>query len=139
MSLAVWVGLIALAGVDAEIGAVALLYLDLSYKDYLKRGQMHGLHDLELAIHGGAVKRIRPTTMTVMALLLGLLPNVIGSETGADTMKRLAAPMVGGIVTTYILALLIYPVVFYFYNRREVGRMTAIHPRSNEAGAVHSD
>jgi len=123
MSLAVWVGLIALAGLDAEIGAVVLLYLDLSYHNYERDGRIHSLHDLELAIHDGAVNRIRPVTMTVMAALFGLVPIMIGTETGADTMKRMAAPMIGGLVTTYIMTLLVYPVIFYYYKRWEVRRL----------------
>ncbi len=122
LSLAVWVGLIALAGLDAETGAVMLLYLDISYDKFVKEGRMRNLHDLELAIHDGAVKRIRPKTMTVMAALFGLVPIMIGSETGSDTMKRMAAPMIGGLITSFIMELLIYPVIFYFHKAREIRR-----------------
>ena len=122
LSLAVWVGLIALAGLDAETGAVMLLYLDISYHKFEREGRMRDLHDLELAIHDGAVRRIRPKTMTVMAALFGLVPIMIGSETGSDTMKRMAAPMIGGLVTSFIMELLIYPVIFYYYKRWEVSR-----------------
>lgn len=123
LSLAVWVGLIALAGLDAEIGAVVLLYLDLSYQKYRDRDQIHSLADLEHAIHDGAVNRIRPVTMTVMAALLGLVPIMVGAETGADTMKRMAAPMIGGLISTYVMTLLVYPVIFYFSKRWEVLRL----------------
>ena len=123
LSLAVWVGLIALAGLDAETGAVMLLYLDISYKKFETEGRLRSLHDLELAIHDGAVKRIRPKMMTVMAALFGLVPIMIGSETGSDTMKRLAAPMIGGLITSFIMELLIYPVIFYFHKRWEVLRL----------------
>jgi Cu(I)/Ag(I) efflux system membrane protein CusA/SilA len=122
LSLAVWVGLIALAGLDAETGAVMLLYLDLSYHKFRDQGRLNSLHDLELAIHDGAVKRIRPKMMTVMAAMFGLVPIMIGSETGSDTMKRLAAPMIGGLVTSFLMELLIYPVIFYLYKRWEVLR-----------------
>ncbi len=122
LSLAVWVGLIALAGLDAETGAVMLLYLDLSYHRFESEGRMRSLRDLELAIHDGAVKRIRPKTMTVMAALFGLVPIMIGSETGSDTMKRMAAPMIGGLITSFIMELLIYPVIFYYFRRGEVLR-----------------
>ncbi len=122
LSLAVWVGLIALAGLDAETGAVMLLYLDLSYHKFEREGRMRDLGDLELAIHDGAVKRIRPKTMTVMAALFGLVPIMIGTETGSDTMKRMAAPMIGGLVTSFIMELLIYPVIFYYSKRWEVSR-----------------
>jgi len=128
ISLAVWVGLIALAGLDAETGAVMLLYLDISFHKFEKEGRMENLNDLELAIHDGAVKRIRPKTMTVMAALFGLIPIMIGSETGSDTMKRLAAPMIGGLVTSFIMELLIYPVIFYFYKSIEIRRKMK-HPK----------
>jgi copper/silver efflux system protein len=140
LSLAVWVGLIALAGLDAETGAVMLLYLDLSYHKFEREGRLRNLNDLELAIHDGAVKRIRPKTMTVMAALFGLLPIMIGAETtGADTMKRMAAPMIGGLVTSFIMELLIYPVIFYYYKRGEVRRRSRAEsgpessPRGEEA------
>jgi len=123
LSLAVWVGLIALAGLDAETGAVMLLYLDISHEKFERQGRMRNLRDLELAIHDGAVKRIRPKTMTVMAALFGLVPIMIGSETGSDTMKRMAAPMIGGLVTSFIMELFIYPVIYYFYRSFEVRRM----------------
>ncbi len=100
-----------------------LLYLDVSYDKFLKQGKMQNLRDLELAIHDGAVKRIRPKTMTVMSSLLGLLPIMIGAATGSDTMKRLAAPMIGGLVTSFAMELLVYPVIFYFYKRREVRKL----------------
>lgn len=132
LSLAVWVGLIALAGLDAETGAVMLLYLDLSYHKFEREGRLHTLHDLELAIHDGAVKRIRPKMMTVMAAMMGLVPIMIGSETGSDTMKRMAAPMIGGLLTSFLMELLIYPVIFYFYKRWEVRR------RMNQEAAVSS-
>lgn len=120
LSLAVWVSLIALAELDAETGAVMLLYLDISYHKFEHEGRMHNLHDLELAIHDGAVKRIRPKAMTVMAAMFGLVPIMIGTETGADTMKRMAAPMIGGLITSFMRELLVYPVIFYLYERWEV-------------------
>ncbi|QDU74549.1 Cation efflux system protein CusA [Bremerella volcania] len=135
LSLAVWVGLIALAGLDAETGAVMLLYLDISFKKFVDQDRMRNLRDLELAIHDGAVKRIRPKTMTVMAALFGLVPIMIGAETGADTMKRLAAPMIGGLVTSFIMELLIYPVIFYFYKSFEVRRRMREEPGADETRA----
>jgi Cu(I)/Ag(I) efflux system membrane protein CusA/SilA len=125
LSLAVWVGMIALAGLDAETGAVMLLYLDISFEKFQREGRMKSLEDLELAIHDGAVKRIRPKTMTVMAALFGLVPIMIGTEAGSDTMKRLAAPMIGGLVTSFIMELLIYPVIYYFHKRGAVRRLMA--------------
>src|SRR5205807_8234958 len=108
----VWVGIIALAGVDAETGVVMLLYLDVAYEREKKQGRMNGLEDLEKAVLEGAVQRVRPKMMTVMAILMGLLPIMWSTGTGADMMKRIAAPMVGGIVTSFILELLIYPAVY---------------------------
>ncbi len=115
LSVAVWVGIIALAGVDAETGVVMLLYLDQAYEKYVKQGRMNSMHDLQEAVEEGAVKRIRPKMMTVMAILLGLLPIMWGHGAGADVMKRIAAPMVGGVVTSFALELLVYPVIFVIW------------------------
>jgi copper/silver efflux system protein len=112
LSVAVWVGIIALAGVDAETGVVMLLYLDHAYDKFKREGRMKSLEDLEEAVEYGAVKRIRPKMMTVMAILMGLLPIMWSQGAGADVMKRIAAPMVGGVVTSFVLELLIYPVIF---------------------------
>ena len=112
MSVAVWVGIIALAGVDAETGVVMLLYLDQAFDKFKKAGRMNSLADLQAAVEDGAVKRIRPKMMTVLAILLGLLPIMWSHGAGADVMKRIAAPMVGGVTTSFILELLIYPVIF---------------------------
>src|SRR5213594_1702363 len=99
MSVAVWVGLIALAGLDAETGVVMLLYLDLAYDEFKRKGQMLTPQHLSEAIHHGAVRRIRPKIMTATAIIAGLLPIMWSTGTGADMMKRIAAPMVGGVVT----------------------------------------
>jgi Cu(I)/Ag(I) efflux system membrane protein CusA/SilA len=121
LSVAVWVGIIALAGVDAETGVVMLLYLDQAYEKAKSEGRMAGMADLQAAVEEGAVKRIRPKMMTVMAILLGLLPIMWSHGTGADVMKRIAAPMVGGVITSFVLELLIYPVIFTIWKwRREV-------------------
>ncbi len=112
MSVAVWVGIIALAGVDAETGVVMLLYLDQSFARFKVAGRMNSLAELQEAVEDGAVKRIRPKMMTVMAILMGLLPIMWSHGAGADVMKRIAAPMVGGVVTSFALELLIYPVIF---------------------------
>ncbi len=118
LSVAVWVGIIALAGVDAETGVVMLLYLDQAYEKFRAEGRMRSLADLQEAVEEGAVKRIRPKMMTVMAILMGLLPILWSHGTGADVMKRIAAPMVGGVVTSFLLELLIYPVIFTLWKRR---------------------
>ena len=122
MSLAVWVGLIALAGLDAETGMVMLLYLHTSYDKFKAEGRMRNLSDLMAAIHDGAVKRIRPKTMTVMTTSLGLIPIMIGTETGSDVMKRMAAPMFGGLVTSFVMELLVYPVIFLIAKQFQMWR-----------------
>ena len=125
-SLAVWVGIIALAGLDAETGQVMLLYLDTSFERFKREGRMRTLDDLWWAIHDGAVKRIRPKTMTVATTFIGLVPLLWAAGAGADTMRRMAAPMIGGLATSFIMELLIYPVIFYtakrFALRREFRR-----------------
>ncbi|MHC4610282.1 MAG: efflux RND transporter permease subunit, partial [Planctomycetota bacterium] len=122
MSLAVWVGLIALAGLDAETGMVMLLYLHNSYDRRKAEGRMNNLADLKDAIHEGAVLRIRPKTMTVMTTMLGLVPIMIGTQTGSDVMKRMAAPMFGGLLTSFAMELLIYPVIFLVAKQLEMWR-----------------
>ncbi|MFC2135198.1 efflux RND transporter permease subunit [Bacteroidota bacterium] len=120
MSVAVWVGIIALLGVDAETGVVMLLYLDLAYEKFKKKGLLTNLSALKESIFEGAVKRIRPKMMTVMTTMLGLLPILIGLGAGSDVMKRIAAPMVGGIITSMLMELTVYPVIFYIVKKREV-------------------
>jgi Cu(I)/Ag(I) efflux system membrane protein CusA/SilA len=113
LSLAVWVGIIALAGLDAETGLVMLLYLDNSYERFKAQGRMRTREDLWHAVHDGAVKRIRPKTMTVAAAFFGLVPLLWATGTGADVMRRLAAPLLGGLFTSFLMELLIYPIIFY--------------------------
>ncbi len=115
MSVAVWVGVIALAGLDAETGVVMLLYLNLAHKLWGDQGRMQTLGDLKQAIHHGAVKRIRPKVMTIAVIIAGLLPIMWSHGAGADVMKRIAAPMVGGVVTSGIMELMVYPVIFYLW------------------------
>jgi Cu(I)/Ag(I) efflux system membrane protein CusA/SilA len=112
MSIAVWVGLIALLGVDAETAVFMLLYLDLAYDDARNKGQMQCWDDLREAIVNGAVKRLRPKVMTVATMLFGLLPILWSVGTGADVMKRIAAPLVGGILTSFLMELVVYPPIF---------------------------
>ncbi|MCK9280901.1 MAG: CusA/CzcA family heavy metal efflux RND transporter [Melioribacteraceae bacterium] len=120
LSVAVWVGIIALLGVDAETGVVMLLYLDIAYEKFKKNKLLNSVSDLREAIFEGAVKRIRPKMMTVMTTLLGLLPIVIGLGTGSDVMKRIAAPMVGGIITSMIMELTVYPAIYFTIKKREL-------------------
>ena len=112
MSVAVWVGIIALAGVDAETGVIMLLYLEHAYEKWRSEGKMRSIEDLHEAIIEGAVKRIRPKVMTIMAILMGLLPIMWSHGAGADVMKRIAAPMIGGVITSFLLELLVYPAIF---------------------------
>ncbi|MCE5244872.1 MAG: efflux RND transporter permease subunit [Desulfobacteraceae bacterium] len=123
MSIAVWVGLIALLGVDAETGVFMLLYLDLAYYDRVKKGIMNTKEDLREAIVDGAVKRLRPKFMTVAVMFMGLVPIMWSAGAGSDVMKRIAAPMVGGIFTSFIMELIVYPAIYevwrwYFYVRK---------------------
>jgi copper/silver efflux system protein len=117
MSVAVWVGLIALAGLDAETGVVMLLYLTQTWERWRKEGRLKTLNDLIEVAKEGAVQRIRPKMMTVGTTLIGLVPILFATGTGADVMKRIAAPMVGGVVTSAVLELLIYPVLFVMWKR----------------------
>ncbi|MCX5696923.1 MAG: CusA/CzcA family heavy metal efflux RND transporter [Candidatus Omnitrophica bacterium] len=118
MSIAVWVGMIALMGLDAETGVFMLLFLDLSYYERVRQGKMKTFEDLKEAIIHGAVKRIRPKMMTVTAMFLGLIPIMYSMGTGADMMKRIAAPMIGGIFTSFILELLVYPPIYAIWKWR---------------------
>jgi Cu(I)/Ag(I) efflux system membrane protein CusA/SilA len=113
LSGAVWVGMIALAGLDAETGLIMLLYLDNSFDRARNEGRMSSMKDFYNAVHDGAVKRIRPKTMTVAAAFLGLVPLLWATGSGAAVMRRLAAPLLGGLFTSFLMELLIYPVVFY--------------------------
>jgi Cu(I)/Ag(I) efflux system membrane protein CusA/SilA len=124
MSIAVWVGIIALAGLDAETGVVMLLYLDLAHEQWKKEGRLKGMEDLKEAIMHGAVKRIRPKIMTVSVILAGLVPIMFSHGTGADVMKRIAAPMVGGVITSTILELVIYPAIYMIWKGREFRKQT---------------
>ena len=120
MSIAVWVGLIALLGLDAETGVFMLLFLDLSHDEARAAGRLNTTGDLVEAIIHGAVKRVRPKAMTVFAAFMGLLPIMWSTGTGADVMKRIAAPMVGGLATSFALELMVYPAVYYLWKRHEV-------------------
>jgi Cu(I)/Ag(I) efflux system membrane protein CusA/SilA len=120
VSIAAWVGMIALMGLDAETGVFMMLFLDLSYDDAKKRGLLRNLGELDEAIIHGAVKRVRPKMMTVAAAFMGLLPIMWSTSAGADVMKRIAAPMIGGLVTSFILELLVYPAIYKLWKKREL-------------------
>ena len=128
VSIAVWVGMIALMGLDAETGVFMLLFLDLAYYDAVRAGKMRTKEDLREAIIHGAVKRIRPKLMTVAAAFAGLMPIMWSLGTGADMMKRVAAPMVGGLVTSFILELLVYPPIYEMWKWRFEMKRGTVEP-----------
>jgi Cu(I)/Ag(I) efflux system membrane protein CusA/SilA len=118
LSVAVWVGVIALAGLDAQTGVVMLLYLTLAHRAHAQAGRLRNFADLEEAIVEGAARRIRPKLMTVITMIVGLTPLLWSAGTGADMMKRIAAPMVGGLVSSFLLELLVYPALFAIWKSR---------------------
>lgn len=118
VSIAAWVGMIALLGLDAETGVFMLLFLDLSYDDAKKKNRLRNVFELDEAIVHGAVKRVRPKMMTVCAAFMGLLPIMWSTSAGSDVMKRIAAPMIGGLATSFILELLVYPAVYKLWKKR---------------------
>jgi Cu(I)/Ag(I) efflux system membrane protein CusA/SilA len=138
VSIAVWVGLIALMGLDAETGVFMLLFLDLSHDEYKQKGMLKTESDLVEAIIHGAVKRVRPKAMTVCAAMLGLLPIMWSTGTGADLMKRIAAPMVGGLVTSFLMELLVYPAIYFLWKRKETRGATATQEPALVAAASPS-
>jgi len=137
MSVGVWVGLIALLGVDAETGVFMLLYLDLAYEHAREAGKLRDLTELRQAIRYGAAKRIRPKFMTVATVLAGLIPVMWATGAGADVMKRIAAPIIGGIVTSFVLELLIYPAVYEVWKTNfELRRQWKSSPPETEPSAI---
>jgi Cu(I)/Ag(I) efflux system membrane protein CusA/SilA len=128
----VWVGLIALAGLDAETGVVMLLYLDHAWDKFQAAGRLNTPADLHDAVMEGAVQRIRPKIMTVCAILFGLLPIMWSptTQSGADVMKRIAAPMIGGVVTSAVLELLLYPVIYMLWRRRHLPQLRGPEARA---------
>ncbi|MFH0907339.1 MAG: efflux RND transporter permease subunit [bacterium] len=138
MSVAVWIGLIALAGLDAETGMVMLLYLDLAYEKWQKEGRMRNVADLREAIYHGAVKRLRPKVMTVSTTFIALVPIMWSHGTGADVMKRIAVPMIGGVATSLIMELVVYPAIFYLWRSQRLKRQNQPPEHTGPAtGAPH--
>jgi Cu(I)/Ag(I) efflux system membrane protein CusA/SilA len=127
MSIGVWVGLIALMGVDAETGVYMLLYLDLAYEEARRLGRLQNFSELQEAIVQGAAKRLRPKFMTFATMCIGLLPIMWSTGTGADVMKRIAAPMVGGIFASFILELLVYPAIYAIWRQRYLKGEQTLH------------
>jgi Cu(I)/Ag(I) efflux system membrane protein CusA/SilA len=138
MSVAVWVGLIALAGLDAETGVVMLLYLDHAWEKFRQQDRMNSLEDLFAAVREGAVQRIRPKMMTVCAVIFGLLPIMWSPvyQAGADVMKRIATPMIGGVITSAMLELLIYPVIFVIWKKRSLPNRSSPDGAPFRSGAI---
>ena len=123
LSVAVWVGFIALLAIDAETGIFMLLYLDLAYTEALMRGSLESWLDLRRTILYGAAKRLRPKFMTFAVTCIGLFPIMWSDGTGSSVMKRIAAPMVGGIITSFLLELLVYPAIYELWRRRSVTKL----------------
>jgi len=122
-SVAVGVGFIALAGLAAETGVVMLVYLDNVYDDRIKSGTMRSLSDLYETVVVGAVDRVRPKLMTVTTTMVGLVPILWGTEAGSQTMKRIAAPMVGGMVSSTVLTLVVIPAIYYLWKTKAVKQL----------------
>ena len=128
LSVAVWIGIIALAGLDAETGVVMLLYLDLAYDEWVAKDRMRSGTDLRDAIYHGAVRRVRPKAMTAAVIIGGLLPIVWSHGAGADVMKRIATPMIGGVVTSTLMELIVYPAIFFVWRSRKLKRQPVSPP-----------
>jgi Cu(I)/Ag(I) efflux system membrane protein CusA/SilA len=129
---------IALAGLAAETGVVMLLYLDLAYEDWKKRGRMGSYSDLREAVDHGAVKRIRPKMMTVMATFFSLVPILWATGAGSDVMRRIAAPMVGGIFTSFVAELLVFPAIYFIW--RGIGlERTPLFPSEEETNEATNE
>jgi Cu(I)/Ag(I) efflux system membrane protein CusA/SilA len=124
-------------GLDAETGVFMLLFLDLAYNDRVKEGKMRTREDLTEAIIHGAVKRVRPKMMTVMAAFIGLLPIMWSQGTGADMMKRIAAPMVGGLFSSFLLELLVYPAVYSIWKWKFEMKEGTVTPKPVEIRGHH--
>jgi Cu(I)/Ag(I) efflux system membrane protein CusA/SilA len=140
MSVAVAIGFIALAGVSAETGVIMLIYLDQACHERAERGALSSSGDVDAAVEHGAVERVRPKMMTVTAIIAGLVPILWSQGTGADVMKRIAAPMVGGMVTSTLLTLVVIPAVYSLWKERSVrqlgmsGARSAVANRSGTPG-----
>ena len=137
LSIAVWVGIIALAGVAAETGVVMIVYLDEAFHLFQKMGRMRHQYDLLASITYGAVQRVRPKLMTVMCILMGLVPLMVARGAGADVMLRIAAPMVGGVITSSLLTLEIVPAIYSIWRGRQVPRVR-LRPRRPDEPIAYS-
>jgi copper/silver efflux system protein len=133
MSVAVAIGFIALAGVAAETGVIMLIYLDQAHRERRVQGLLRNRGDVDAAVEQGAVGRVRPKLMTVTAIIMGLVPILWSQGTGADVMKRIAAPMVGGMVTSTLLTLIVIPAIYSLWKEWEVHRASITPPRETAA------
>jgi Cu(I)/Ag(I) efflux system membrane protein CusA/SilA len=131
VSVATLIGFIALAGVAAEFGVIMLLYLRHAWERQLATNPQSGLAELDAAIREGAVQRVRPKAMTVAVILAGLLPILLGGGAGAEVMQRIAAPMVGGMLSAPLLSMLVIPAAFRLLQQRQLARARALTPRSS--------
>jgi Cu(I)/Ag(I) efflux system membrane protein CusA/SilA len=148
MSVAVAIGFIALAGVAAETGVIMLIYLDHAYRERRDRGRLHDRADVDAAVEQGAVERVRPKMMTVTAIMAGLLPILWSQGTGADVMKRIAAPMVGGMLSSTVLTLVVIPAVYSLWKEWDLSRrarrtgggktVTQVRPTEREEAGVYA-
>jgi len=137
VSVATWVGMIALVGLDAETGVFMLLFLDLAYEEAKRNGSLYRAQGLVNAIVDGAAKRLRPKLMTVTAAFIGLLPAMLATGAGADVAKRIVAPMVGGIASSFVLELLVYPPLYLLWKRnRAAGQKPGARSREMEVTGV---
>jgi Cu(I)/Ag(I) efflux system membrane protein CusA/SilA len=136
MSPAVWVGLIALLGVDAETGTFMVLYLDLAWQKAVAGGCMRTPADLRQAVLSGAARRIRPKFMTVATMFLGLVPILWSTGAGAEVMKRIAAPMVGGLATSFLMELIVYPVIYELWKSRGLAAVSILSDLSSPSEAT---
>jgi len=139
MSVAVGVGFIALAGVAAETGVVMLIFLEEAVARYKREGRLNTRQDLEDAVFEGAVLRVRPKMMTVATIMAGLLPIMWGTGTGSETMRRIAAPMVGGMVSATVLTLVVIPVVFYWVRGRQMDKAADNGSLDSQAAEVSGE
>ena len=138
MSVAVAIGFIALAGVAAETGVIMLIYLDHAYHDRVRRGVLVSLADIDAVVEYGTVERVRPKMMTVLAIIAGLLPILWSQDVGADVLKRIAAPMVGGMVTSTVLTLVVIPAIYSLWKERLLKRAVITRPSDGWTGAVRA-
>jgi len=135
LSVAVAIGFIALAGVAAETGVIMLIYLDHAYRERGEAGQLRDLSDVDAAVEHGAVERVRPKLMTVTAIMAGLVPILWSQGTGADVMKRIAAPMVGGMVSSTVLTLVVIPAIYSLWKERTLKRGAAVRATQPDQAA----